>query len=152
CKQGGREMDQFYSSHDQAGGKPCDIADEATTQGDETGGMRPAAMRTCLVEYGESGLYQLGLFRSVERNQQAGNAHLAHLLVDRLNQRLWQAGIDDQGEVISMQVCESLPELRPIRASPHLNRVFVGNARSCPLLCLEAKQISLLAFHQGLHT
>jgi hypothetical protein len=45
---------------------------------------------------------QLGLLTRVERNQQAGNAYLAHLPVDRLNQFWRQVGIGDQGEVIGM--------------------------------------------------
>src|SRR5579884_3567426 len=51
-----------------------------------------------------------------------------------------------------MQACESLLELRPIRTNAHVDGIVVGNARRCPLLCLEAKQRGLSAFHQGLHT
>ena len=129
-----------------------DIADQATAQGDETGGVCPTPVGTRLVEHGERRLHQFGLLGSAQRDQQARDAYLAHLPVDRLNQFWWQVGIGDQGEVIGVEGGESLPELFPVRANANLNRVFVGNPRCCPFLCLEAKQIGLLAFHQGLHT
>ena len=59
--------------------------DFATAQGDETGCVCATPVLTRLVEHGERRLHQLGLLTRVERNQQAGNAHFAHLLVDRLD-------------------------------------------------------------------
>src|SRR5260221_3929343 len=109
-------------------------------------------MRSSLVEDGERCLYQLGLLRSAQWDQQAGDSQLTHLLVDRLDQVRRQAGIDDQGEVVGMQGGEHLPELCPIRVSAHINGVFVDNTRSGSLLCLKTKQRGLSAFNHGLHT